>query len=303
MTKKRDSNKNAGSKRNKSILVASESQGLYTTEKLLFEASKLEMQTKWFNPYESLLELKTHHSINTPKISFEGLYFLRTTGTRYDDFDLSVATHFEDLGLKVTNPLSVIHDFRSKDRQALFFKRHKLPTVASLLYRGKLNDLYWDEMVDLSPNEQYVLKMVRGNQGTGVNLISGLQSLKSILETFHALKDQKFLLQPYIEHKKEWRIFVIKNEIIAIIERTISKEDFRGNSKRSKGKWLKKLSPDIEEMILKAAALSGLDYCGIDLMETKKGPLFLEINAVPGFQQAEELSGINIARELLTRLS
>lgn len=285
-------------KSNKNILIASESQGLYTTKRLLTEAKKLKWDAKWFNPYDSLLELKEHHSTT----QFKGLYFHRISGTRYDDFDLTVARHFADSGLKVTNPLSVLDDFRSKDRQALFFKRHKFPTVPSILYRGSLNENYWTEIAALSPTQKYVLKMVRGNQGTGVNLISGTQSLKSILETFHALKDQKFLIQPFIEHKKEWRLFIVKNEILGAIEKTITTDDFRGNSKRSQGKWLKKVPPTLAAVAIQAAAQSGLDYCGIDLMETKGGPVFLEINAVPGFQHLEELSGLNIARELLVQL-
>jgi len=286
-------------KSNKNILIASESQGLYTTQRLLTEAKKLKWEAKWFNPYESLLELKEHHSTTT----FKGLYFHRISGTRYDDFDLTVARHFADSGLKVTNPLSVLSDFRSKDMQALFFKRHKLSTVPSILYRGLLNENYWTEIAALSPGEKYVLKMVRGNQGTGVNLISGTQSLKSILETFHALKDQKFLIQPYIEHKKEWRLFVLKNEIIGAVEKTITTDDFRGNSKRSKGKWLKKIPAHLASLATQAAKASGLDYCGIDIMDTKEGFVFLEINAVPGFEHMEELSGLNIARELLVQIN
>jgi len=141
--------------------------------------------------------------------------------------------------------------------------------------------------------------MNRGNQGIGVNLVYGVHSLKSLLETFHAMKDQKFIIQPFIEHKKEWRVFVIKNQIISIIERTIGKDDFRGNSKRSKGKCIKKISSEIEAEILRAVELSGLDYCGVDIISDSNNYYFLEINAVPGFEQVEELSGINIAKELL----
>lgn len=283
---------------NKNILVASESQGLYTTKRLLIEAKKLKMTGLWFNPYESLLSLKEHHS-TTP---VSGLYFHRISGTRYDDFDLTVARHFEDIGHKITNPLLSLTDHRSKDLQSLFFKRHHLPAVPSVLYRGVLNEKYWEEISRLSRSGHFILKMARGNQGTGVNLISGVLSLKSILETFHALKDQRFLIQPFIEHKKEWRVFVIKGDIYGVIERSISSTDFRGNSKRSNGKFLKRISPELKELVLRAHELSGLDYCGIDLMDTKQGPMFLEINAVPGFEQMEELSGKNIAKELITKL-
>lgn len=287
-------------KKNKSILIASESLGLYTTKRFLNEARKQKREANWFNPYDSLLFVKEQHSTNQG----EGLYLFRTSGTRYDDFDLLIARHFADTGLIVSNPLIALPEFRSKDMQSLFFKRHLLPSIPSVVFRGQLNENYWEEITKLGgPKEKFILKMSRGNQGTGVNLLSGHQSLKSILETFTALKDQRFLVQPYIEHKKEWRIFIIKNRIAGAILKTLTGDDFRGNSKRSSGKFLKKVPREIAELALKAAALSGLDYCGLDLMETQKGFVILEMNAVPGFEQMEELSGLNIAGELLTELS
>ena len=144
--------------------------------------------------------------------------------------------------------------------------------------------------------------MVRGNQGIGVNLVNGLQSLKSILETFNALRDQKFIIQPYIKHTREWRVFIIKNEIIGIIERKLSADDFRGNSKRSTGKIIKKISTEMQDEIIRGATLSGLDYCGVDIIDNGSNFYFLEFNPVPGFEQMEKLSGLNIARELITKL-
>ncbi len=40
-------------------------------------------------------------------------------------------------------------------------------------------------------------------------------------------------------------------------------------------------------MALRAAALCGLDIAGVDLLETKAGPLLLEVNAAPGFEGFE----------------
>jgi ribosomal protein S6--L-glutamate ligase len=155
----------------------------------------------------------------------------------------------------------------------------------------------------ISKNQKYILKMNRGNQGIGVNFINGNKSLQSILETFSALNDQKFIIQPYIEHKTELRVFIIKNKIIAIIEKTINKNEFRGNSKRSKAKVIKELPKNIIDEVIRISKLSQLDYCGIDILITGKKHYFLEVNAVPGFKQIEELSSINIAKELILALN
>ncbi len=284
---------------NKTILIASESPDLYTTKRLLLEAKNLKFKAQWMNPYESLIPINQKHS---PINSSQGLYFFRTTGIRYDEFDILLAIHHQKSGFKITNPISVLDTFRNKDKQMLFFEQNKIPLIDTIVYRGVLNEKNWGQIKKLSPKGKFILKMNRGNQGIGVNLIESLPSLKSVLETFHAMRDQKFLIQPFVEHKKEWRVFVVRQEIIGVIERTISDSDFRGNSNRSSGKLIKKISKEIQEEILRAVQLSGLDYCGVDIMETSKGFLFLEINSVPGFEQMEELTGLNIARELITKL-
>ena len=283
----------------KKLIIASEKNTLYTTKRLLEEAIKLKYSTTWINPYEHLLQ-------NSKKINQPGIYLFRTTGVRYDDFDLSCAQHYSLHHFRVSNSLQALSLFRSKDMQSLFFKEHKINSIPTLMYRGTFSPSLEESLQKISPTENYILKMNRGNQGIGVNLIKGLQSLKSILETFHAMKDQRFTIQPYLLHKKEFRIFIIKNEIHGIIERTITKDDFRGNAKRSSGKLIKKIPLSLREQIEHAFTKSRLDYCGIDLIvdEVDKDNFkFLEINPVPGFEQIEKLAGTNIAKELIINLS
>ena len=279
----------------KKLIISSESSNLYTTRRLMEEGDKLKWSTTWINPYEFSLNTTDRRTQN-------GTYMIRTTGVRYDDFDLTCARNFALLKYKIENPIDALTTFRSKELQAVFFKAQQLNTIPSFMYRGALTDTIWEELLKLSPTGDYVLKMSRGNQGIGVNLIKGTQSLRSFLETFHAMRDQRFLIQPFIAHKKELRVFIIKNEIHAIIERTITSSDFRGNAKRSNGKIIKKIPSNLHHELTRASNESGLTYCGIDLIYDGNDFRFLEINPVPGFEQIEKLSKKNIARELITQL-
>ena len=278
-----------------SIIIASLNPNLFTTKRLFDESLKLKRSPIYLNPYQYL--------IPQSKTKLQGTYFHRTTGTNYDDFDLVVSKHHEAHGMKITNPLERLKTFRSKDLQSIFFIEHDLPGISSILYRGEMQENIKNQIAKLSKNENYILKMNRGNQGIGVNFLEGQKSLHSVLETFHAIKDQRFIIQPYIEHTKEWRLFMIKGEVYACIEKTIGKDDFRGNAKRSDGKNLKKVPKELEAIAVNAFNASGLNYEGLDLLQSTKGEFFiLEINPVPGFEQAEKLSGKNIARELVSLL-
>lgn len=280
----------------KNVIISSLNPELYTTKRLMEEAQKLKRSALYLNPYQFHIPQKLKET--------KGLYFHRTTGTNYDDFDLVVTKHHEGMGMKITNPYNALSTFRSKDLQWLFFRRHQLPAIPTLLYRGAMNDELSLELARLGKKEElFILKMCRGNQGIGVNFLNGQKSLQSVLETFQAMKDQRFLIQPYIPHKKEWRLFMVKGEILVAIEKTLSPNDFRGNAKRSQGKWLKKIPKDLELIAKKAFSFSGLEYAGVDLLLSDKGEIkILEMNPVPGFEQAEALSGMNIARELIVQL-
>ena len=277
------------------LIVASTDIELFTTKRLLQEAKKLKYSTSHINPYRFHIPQKT--------LSLSGLYFHRTSGTSYDDFDLTVAKYHQIAGMKTSAPLERLPIFRSKDHQSLFFREHSLPAIKTLMYRGATSEAFETELEALSKNEKYILKMSRGNQGIGVNLLESKKSLMSVLETFHALKDQKFIIQPYIHHKKEWRLFIIKHTIVACIEKKISANDFRGNSKRSIARALKKVPSNLAHLALEAFSKSALFYAGIDILECpNEGLKILEVNCVPGFEQAEALSDHNIARELLLKL-
>lgn len=290
----------------KQIVISAQSQELYTIKRLLAESLKLNYSCEFINPYQFSFSLQ-----NTPQLNFSSLekessiYLHRTTGVNYDDFDLVVSKHFDMMNFKVTNPIESLALFRTKDQQALFFKLHNIPFIPTLFFRGDIHSTLIADIDKLAgKSHAYVLKMSRGNGGIGVNIINGQRSLLSLLETFRGLKDQKMLIQPFIPHKKEWRILIIKGEIHACIEKTINPDDFRGNSKKSVGKFIAKPNQILRELALRAFNASRLDYAGIDILLNSHTEEFIvcEINAIPGFEQVEKLSKLNIAKEILTHI-
>jgi ribosomal protein S6--L-glutamate ligase len=56
-------------------------------------------------------------------------------------------------------------------------------------------------------------------------------------------------------------------------------------------------------LAVKAALAVGLRMAGVDIIQAKRGPLLLEINACPGFEALEAVSGINVAGKLLDLLA
>ncbi len=283
-------------KRFKKLILASESKNLYTTSRLIEEASAQKCPIHWINPFEEQL------FIDSGALRFDqsGTFYLnRISGTRLDDFDFLVAEHYKTLGAKVSNPISGHRIFRDKDRANLFLAKHHLSPIPSFTFRGKIPI---ENIYKSIEGEKFVLKMFRGNQGIGVNLIESKRSLYSLLETFKSMQDQKMIIQPFLEHKSEFRVFVCMGKVLAVVEKNIDQNDFRANAKRSKLKIHQKVPKKLLCRIEHCLETIPLHYYGIDIMIHQDEVYVIEVNPVPGFEYIEKLSKINIAKNLIENL-
>ena len=95
----------------------------------------------------------------------------------------------------------------------------------------------------------------------------------------------------------DYRVIVIGGRMVAAMKR-VNKEDWRSNiAQHGKGEKVV-LSKEYQETAEKAAAILGLDYCGIDLLSGKKGePILCEVNSNAFLGGIEQVSGVNVAKE------
>jgi ribosomal protein S6--L-glutamate ligase len=128
-----------------------------------------------------------------------------------------------------------------------------------------------------------VAKLLQGSQGIGVNILETPLATNTVLESFAKSKiDVK--IQKYIEAGgKDIRAIVVGNKVSVAMERSASKGDFRANiSKQGSGKKVE-LSPDDEQICIRAAKAVGLDFAGVDIMKDKEGKTYVvEVNGNPG---------------------
>ena len=68
---------------------------------------------------------------------------------------------------------------------------------------------------------------------------------------------------------------------------------------RANGKNIK-LTYEEESVALKAAKTMQLGVCGVDVLQSKKGPLVLEINSSPGLEGIEKTTGIDISKKIIS---
>jgi len=75
--------------------------------------------------------------------------------------------------------------------------------------------------------------------------------------------------------------------------------EFRSNLHRGGSAEIVKLSIDEENAALKAARVMGLGVAGVDLLQSARGPLILEVNSSPGLEGIEAATDVDIAGKII----
>jgi ribosomal protein S6--L-glutamate ligase len=145
-----------------------------------------------------------------------------------------------------------------------------------------------------------IVKLLEGTQGLGVVLAETRKAAKSVIEAFYGLK-ANILVQEFIEEANgaDVRAFVIDNKVVAAYKRQGKEGEFRSNIHRGGTGVPIKLRKAEREAAVKAAKALGLQIAGVDMLQSHKGPLILEVNSSPGLQGIEKATGIDVATAII----
>ncbi len=145
-----------------------------------------------------------------------------------------------------------------------------------------------------------VVKDCLASQGDGVFLCN---NPKELADCLYKLKGRELLFQEFITESRghDIRALVIGPRVIAAMERVSKNPEIEFRANISLGGLATSISLTKEEENICTAAVKrlGLDYAGVDLIRSHRGPLVLEVNPCPGLEGIEKCSQINIAKEII----
>ena len=109
------------------------------------------------------------------------------------------------------------------------------------------------------------------------------------------------LVQEFIKEAKgaDIRVFVVDGQIVGAMKRQAREGEFRSNLHRGGTATLIDLSPEERSTALKAVKKLGLGIAGVDLLQSERGPLIMEVNSSPGLEGIEKATGVDIAGKII----
>ncbi|MEQ8470188.1 MAG: 30S ribosomal protein S6--L-glutamate ligase [Marinoscillum sp.] len=145
-----------------------------------------------------------------------------------------------------------------------------------------------------------IVKLLEGTQGLGVVLAETIKAAKSVIEAFHGLK-ARIIVQEFIKEAKasDIRAFVVNGEVVGAMKRTGKEGEFRSNLHRGGSAELIRLKRSEKAAAVKAATAMGLSIAGVDMLQSDRGPLILEVNSSPGLEGIEKATEKDIAGKII----
>jgi ribosomal protein S6--L-glutamate ligase len=145
-----------------------------------------------------------------------------------------------------------------------------------------------------------IVKLQHGTQGIGTMLAESEASLHALLETLWAM-GHEVLLQEYVREAggSDIRAFVVGGQLVAAMRRTAKRGGFRSNLHRGARGETVTLPRRYQSCALKAASALGLEIAGVDILESKRGPVVVEVNSSPGLEGIEGTSAIDVATPIV----
>jgi len=147
-----------------------------------------------------------------------------------------------------------------------------------------------------------VLKPVVGSWGRLVAQLKDPESATAILEPreyMHPIQQVYYIQEKIKRPERDIRCYVVGDQAVAAIYRNAPPGEWRTNTARGGVAENLPVTPELEELSVRAAEAVGGGAFGVDLMETESGFVVHEVNHTTEFKNTVRVTGVDIPKLLL----
>lgn len=281
------------------IAILSRGPKLYSTRRLVEAAEQRGHEVMVLDHLKCVLVIEK----GLPQIFYGGKEI-----TGIDAIIPRIGTSVTFYGAAVVRQFEQMKVFSSVESQALVRSRDKLRSLQLLAKAGvgmpktafASIPKNIDNVIEQVGGVPVVIKLLEGTQGIGVILAETKRSAKSVIESFLAVK-ANILVQEFIKEAEgaDIRAFVVDGKVVGAMKRQGLPGEFRSNLHRGGNAKVLELSKEERETAIKAAKKLGLAIAGVDMLQSSRGPLVMEVNSSPGLEGIENATGVDIAGKII----
>ena len=282
------------------IVILSRNEHLYSTRRLIEEGEKRNHSIEVIDPLKCDIVIEKEK----PSIYYKDRYL-----DYVDAIIPRIGASVTFYGCAVVRQFEMMNVFTIVTSDAILRSRNKLKSLQLLskagigmpktVFTNYSRDV--EEVIDYVGGVPVIIKLLEGTQGLGVVLAESKNAAESVLEAFNGL-EARALVQEYIAEAKgaDLRALVVDGQVVGAMKRQGKEGEFRSNLHRGGSAKIIKLSNDELQLAMSASKTLKLPVCGVDMLQSSRGPLLLEVNSTPGLEGIEAATSKNIARTIIT---
>ncbi|WP_203256294.1 30S ribosomal protein S6--L-glutamate ligase [Hyunsoonleella ulvae] len=282
------------------IVILSRNANLYSTNRLVEEGEHRGHDMEVIDPLKCDIIIEKEK----PTIFYKDRYLdyvdaiIPRIGASVTFFGCAVVRQFEMMNVFTSVTSDAI--IRSRDKLRSFQRLSKAGIgMPKTVFTNYSRDV--EKVLSHVGGTPVIIKLLEGTQGLGVVLAETKNAAESVLEAFNGLQ-ARALVQEYIGEAKgaDLRALVVDGHVVGAMKRQGKEGEFRSNLHRGGSAEIVKLTEAEIKVAMKASRALKLPVCGVDMLQSNRGPLLLEVNSTPGLEGIEGATGKNIARSIIT---
>jgi len=282
------------------IVILSRNSSLYSTERLIEEGKKRGHRVEVIDPLKCDIIIEREK----PTIYYKDRYLdyvdavIPRIGASITFYGCAVVRQFEMMNVFVSATSDAIQRSRDKLRSLQRLSKAGIG-MPKTVFTNYSRDV--EEVIAHVGGVPVIIKLLEGTQGLGVVLAETKNAAESVLEAFNGL-EARVIVQEFIKEAKgaDIRALIVDGQVVGAMKRQGKEGEFRSNLHRGGTAEVIKLNEQELNLAMNAAKVLKLPVCGVDMLQSARGPLLLEVNSTPGLEGIEGATGKNIAKDIIT---
>ncbi|MFT5848270.1 MAG: ribosomal protein S6--L-glutamate ligase [Psychroserpens sp.] len=282
------------------IVILSRNAHLYSTDRLVKEAESRGHVVEIIDPLKCDIIIEKEK----PTIYYKDRYLdyvdaiIPRIGSSVTFYGCAVVRQFEEMGVFTIATSDAIQRSRDKLRSLQRLSKAGIG-MPKTVFTNYSRDV--EEVIEHVGGTPVIIKLLEGTQGLGVVLAESKNAAESVLEAFNGLQ-ARVIVQEFIKEAKgaDIRALVVDGQVVGAMKRQGKEGEFRSNLHRGGSANIIKLDADELKLAMNAAKALKLPVCGVDMLQSARGPLLLEVNSTPGLEGIEGATGKNIAKAIIS---